>query len=74
MTFSYEGISDVWIMIGSLDHPEDWPMTKDASWGHSHHGQVDFKVPWEEINDGLPQLTGASNATLKAAQEHVAKM
>ena len=30
-------------------------MTRDASWGHSAHWHTDTKVPWYEINDGLPQ-------------------
>lgn len=74
LTFDYEGISDVWILIGSLDHPEDWPMTKDASWGQSHHNDVEFKVPWEEINDGVPHSTSASKVAVKAAKEYVASM
>ena len=32
VAFFYAGNSTVWIKIGSLDHPEDWPMTPDASW------------------------------------------
>ena len=41
--------------IGSFDHPEDWPMTKDASWGRSQHIYVGSKVAWNAITDGLPQ-------------------
>ena len=26
----YEGNPNVWALVGSLDHPEDWPLTKDA--------------------------------------------
>jgi len=73
MPFFYEGISDVWIKIGSLDHPEDWPMTKDAPWGHSEHIHVDTRVAWERISDGLPESTSTSNMLLKVAEEHVAK-
>jgi hypothetical protein len=51
------GNPDVWIYVGSLDHPEDWPMTKDASWGLTEHVYVDEKIPWYEISDGLPQRT-----------------
>jgi len=73
VAYFYEGNPDVWIKIGSLDHPEDWPMTKDASWGRSIHWHTDTKVPWYEISDGLPQPTSASEALLKAAKEHVAR-
>ena len=37
-------------MVGSLDHPEDWPPT----WEHSG---IESKVPWCEIHDDLPQTT-----------------
>jgi hypothetical protein len=33
-------------MVGSLDHPEDWPPTK-------YHYCSDRMVPWLQINDGL---------------------
>ncbi len=65
------GNPDVWIYVGSLDRPEDWPMTKDASWGLSEHVYVDEKIPWYEIGDGLPQRTSASKTLLPAAQAYV---
>ena len=73
VAFFYEGNPDVWIKIGSLDHAEDWPMTKDASWGPSAHWHTDTKMPWFEISDGLPQQTNESNILSKAAEEHVAR-
>lgn len=73
MPFFYEGHPDVWIKIGTLDHPEDWPMTKDASWGPSEHIHTDTRTPWEQIDDGLPQSFGTSNMLLKAAEEYAAK-
>jgi len=72
MPFFYEGNPDVWIKIGTLDHPEDWPMTQDAAWGDSEHIHVDTKISWERIGDGLAQSTGATNPLLKAAEDHVA--
>jgi hypothetical protein len=72
MPFFADAHHDVWIKIGSLDHPEDWPMTIDASWGQSRHWFVDFRIPWEEIGDGLPQLTSESNMMYAAAEEPVA--
>jgi hypothetical protein len=44
LLFTYEGNPDVWVLIGSLDHLEDWPLTKDASWGEIAHVHVDAKV------------------------------
>jgi hypothetical protein len=72
MPFFADAHRDVWIKIGSLDHPEDWPMTIDASWGQSRHWFVDFRISWEEIGDGLPQLTSESNMMYAAAEEPVA--
>ena len=70
IVFVYEGNLNLWILIGSLDHPEDWPLTKDALWGKSGHWYVKAKVPWYEICDGLPQRGEAPAAI--AAQRHVA--
>ena len=50
----YEGNPNVWVLVGSLNHPEDWPLTKDAAWTQSGHWYVETKVPWYEITDGLP--------------------
>jgi hypothetical protein len=71
VAYFYEGNPDVWIYVGSLDHPEDWPMTKDASWGPTEHVYADEKVSWYEIGDGLPQRTSTSKALLSAAQAYV---
>jgi hypothetical protein len=71
VAYFYAGNPDVWIYVGSLDHPEDWPMTKDASWGISEHVYVDEKIPWYEIGDGLAQLASASKTLLSAAQAYV---
>src|SRR5690242_8017411 len=39
IAFVYDGGGDPWIALGSLDHPEDWPMTPEATWGASVHTQ-----------------------------------
>ena len=72
MAFVFEGNPDVWISVGSLDHPEDWPLTRDASWGRSIHSYIDSKVPWYEISDGLPQQTSKFAAQLEAAKAYIA--
>jgi hypothetical protein len=74
VAYFYAGNPDVWIYVGSLDHPEDWPMTKDASWGPTEHVFVDEKIAWCEIDDGLPQLTSASKTLLSAAQAYVGSL
>jgi hypothetical protein len=55
LVFEYEGTPEVWVPIGSLDHPENWPLMKDAPWGESIHYHVDSKIPWLNIEDGLQQ-------------------
>ena len=55
IAFLYEGNPDLWVLIGSLDHPADWPLRKEAAWGQSNHWHIESKVPWYEISDGLPQ-------------------
>ena len=56
LAFSYDDDPAVVVMIGSLDHPNDWPLTHDGWWGHAY---VDEKVSWHDISDDLPQF--ASN-------------
>ena len=56
IVFLYEGNPSLWVLAGSLDHPADWPLRKDATWGRqSSHWYTESKVPWYEICDGLPQ-------------------
>jgi hypothetical protein len=54
----------------AVDHPEDWPMTKDASWGPSTHAHTDTRIPWYEIRDGLPQSASAW-PEVSAAKDYV---
>lgn len=69
LVFVYDGAeADYWVTVGSLDHPEDWPLTTGATWGPTVHGHVDHKVPWQEIDDGLPQRT-SENALLRQQAE-----
>jgi hypothetical protein len=58
LAFVFDAIPDAWISIGSLDRPGDWPLTKAATWGPISHLQVDSKVVWLDINDGLPRHSG----------------
>jgi hypothetical protein len=49
---AYDGSPSLYVYLGGLDNPDDWPF--DAE-GWSGHVFVDDKVSWYEINDGLPQ-------------------
>lgn len=57
LVFVFDRDSHVWVLIGTLDHPGDWPLTAEASWGQIMHVYVDNKIAWSVIDDGLPQLT-----------------
>lgn len=51
----FEGSKHATVWLGSLDHPEDWPVDQPGWWGHVY---VANKVPWEVIADGLTQADG----------------
>jgi hypothetical protein len=53
-------------MVGSLDHPEDWPPT----WEHSG---IESKVPWYGITDDLPQTTTEESEFLRNARDRKVK-
>jgi hypothetical protein len=57
LVFEYEGTREVWVPIGSLDHPENWPLVKDANWGETIHYHIDSKISWLNIEDGLHQCS-----------------
>ena len=62
IVFQYDGSAGPAIMVGSLDHPEDWPPT----WEHSG---IESKVPWYRISDDLPQTTTDESEFLVKARE-----
>jgi hypothetical protein len=68
IAFLYENNPSVYVLVGSLDHPEDWPLTRDASWGQSYHWFVEDKVAWERIDDGLPQAGEPPSGTIARSQ------
>ena len=51
----FVGIPSAVINVGSLDHPEHWPVNQEGWFGHFY---VDSKIPWEIIGDDLPQENG----------------
>jgi hypothetical protein len=65
ISFQYDGSSGPAIMVGTLDHPEDWPPT----WEHSG---IESKVPWYEISNDLPQTTTEESEFLQAAYDRKA--
>ena len=48
---AYDGSPSLYVYLGGLDNPDDWP--SDAE-GWSGPVFVDDKVSWYLINDGLP--------------------
>ena len=68
LTFAYDGNPDLWVTLGSLDHPEDWPMTPDAAWGPSRHVETESMLPWYAPGDGLPLAPDGLEALTQAAR------
>jgi hypothetical protein len=68
IVFLYEGNPNAWILVGSLDHPQDWPLAKDASWGLSKHWFIEDKIPWYIVSDGLPQGSQPPSAAAALAR------
>jgi len=74
IVFVYRGVDVVWVLLGSLDHPEDWPLTADATWGEVQHLGIESRVSWLRLDDGLPQRrTDEIEALAEALQQAAAK-
>jgi hypothetical protein len=54
------------IMVGSLDHPEDWP----PDIGHSG---MEIYIPWFQIDDRLPQGPTEGSDDMKEVAQALAK-
>ena len=50
------------VLIGTLDHPEDWP-PDDA------HSGIESRIPWNVIHDGLPQCRTEDDPNFVTAKE-----
>ncbi len=60
----YEDNPEPSVLIGTLDHPEDWPPI-------SEHTGIESKVPWHVITDGLPQRRSDEHKFVQAAKAKV---
>ena len=49
------------VMIGSLDHPEDWPPTLRSG--------IESQIPWDVIHDDLPRMRSEEHSDYAAAKE-----
>ncbi|MFO0992522.1 MAG: GFA family protein [Hyphomicrobiales bacterium] len=72
LVFVFDGDDEVWMLLGSLDDPEAWPLTKDATWGLIAHTQTARKISWYALSDGVQQWAGApfQEEALARASEH----
>ena len=60
LSFAYDRSDRFSVTIGSLDHPEDFPIVR-------HYG-VESKLPWLRLCDGLPEeSTGDAEADPRTA-------
>ncbi len=60
----YEGKPDPYILVGTLDHPEDWPPDR-------RHLGIESKVPWHIITDDLPLIRSDESEYVQAAEASV---
>ncbi len=51
------------VMVGTLDHPEEWPPL--------YHTGIESKVPWHVISDDLQQRRSDESEVLQAAKANV---
>ncbi len=47
--FRYDDDPEMGVLIGTLDHPEQWPADR-------RHNGAEWEVPWHVIDDGLPRV------------------
>jgi hypothetical protein len=50
------------VMIGTLDHPEEWPPNE------AHTG-IESQIPWNVIHDDLPRNRTEEDPKINAAKE-----
>ena len=62
--FRYADSPTLALLIGTLDHPGDWPP-------NSHHNGIESKVAWHVITDDLPQRRSDESDLLEAAKASV---
>ncbi len=48
------------VLIGSLDHPEEWPP-------NGHHMGIESQIPWDTIHDDLPRIRTEEDPSTAAA-------
>jgi adenylate cyclase len=56
-----KGNDIVIVMLGSMDHPEEWPPTM--------HVGVESQISWLSIHDNLPRLRSEDDPDIIAARE-----
>ena len=56
--------ADPGVLIGSLDHPEDWPPI-------SSHVGIESQIPWDTIHDDLPRMRTEDDPDFVAAKAAV---
>lgn len=57
-----DGTATHGVMVGTLDHPEDWPPT-------TAHSGMESRIPWDTIHDDLPRWRTEDDPEYIAAKE-----
>ncbi len=68
--FAFDETPNLFIYIGGLDSPDDWPPNTEEWTGHVF---VDDKVSWYEIKDGLSQHATTTSYFDTAKEQHEEK-
>lgn len=64
--FQYVDDPEAGVLLGTLDHPEDWPP-------NGPHIGIESKVPWHVITDDLPQRRTDEDESVRDAKAKVSK-
>ncbi len=67
---AFDETPSLWVYVGSLDNPDDWPLSTEGWCGHIF---VDDKVSWYEIKDGLSQHAASAGYYDAAKAQHEEK-
>jgi hypothetical protein len=57
-----DGLGHNSVLIGTLDHPEEWPP-------NDGHSGIESRIPWNVIHDDLPQSRTEDDLSFIAAKE-----
>jgi len=65
--FTYKDSPLLWVLLGALDHPEEWPFEKGFSYGHTF---LEEKPTWYKASDdNLPRYARSTGFLTDAIEQ-----